>query len=78
MQGIKYEVCKTPVTNTTPEPNPRQVERLRRLRERLASERAALARWMARLRRAFHTVEKKIRAIAYAEREITKLQEGSS
>jgi hypothetical protein len=61
-----------------PPPDPYQQERLRRLRDRLGSERAALARWMARLRRAFHTVEKKIHAIAYAEREITKLQEGSS
>jgi hypothetical protein len=54
------------------------MERLRRLREGLARERGALSRWMAKLRRAFHTVEKKNRAIAYAEKEITKLEEGLS
>ncbi len=59
-------------TDATPEPDPRQAERLRRLRERLAGEQAALARWMTRLRRAFHAVEKRIAAIARAEREITK------
>ncbi len=57
-------------TDATPGPDPRQAERLRRLRERLASERAALARWMLRLRRAFHQVEKRLRAVARAEREI--------
>jgi hypothetical protein len=54
----------------------REQERLRRLRERLASERVVLARWMARLRRAFHQVEKRQQAIARIEREITK-REGS-
>jgi hypothetical protein len=65
-------------THNTPEPNPRHVERLRKLRERLASERAALKRWMSRLRRAFHQIEKRQAAITRVEREITKLQEGSS
>jgi hypothetical protein len=61
-------------TDTTPEPDPRQAERLRRLRERLASERAALARWMTRLRRAFHAVERKQLAIARVERQITQAE----
>ena len=59
-----------------PEPDPRQAERLRRLRDRLAGDRAALARWMTRLRRAFHRVELLQRAIARIEREINK-REGS-
>ena len=66
------------VTTPIPQPNPRQTERLRRLRERLAKERAALSRWMSRLRRAFHQVEKRQAAITRVEREITQLQEGSS
>jgi hypothetical protein len=56
-------------------PEPRQVERLRKLRERLASDRAALARWMTRLRRSFHRVEQLQCSIARAEREIVKLEE---
>jgi hypothetical protein len=49
-------------------PDPRRAERLRRLRERLSNERAALARWMKRLRRAFHAVEKSQLAITRVER----------
>jgi hypothetical protein len=63
-------------TNTSPPPDPRDEERLRRLRERLASERAALARWMTRFRRAFTQVEKRQRCIARIEREIHQ-REGS-
>ena len=44
------------------------------LRERLAQERAALARWMKRLRRAFNVAEKRQRAIARIEKEMTKLE----
>jgi hypothetical protein len=61
-------------TSATPEPDPRQADRLRKLRERLAGERAALARWMLRLRRAFHQVEKRLRTVARIEREITKAE----
>jgi hypothetical protein len=53
-----------------PEPDPRKAERLRTLRERLAADRAALARWMTRLRRAFHRVELLQRSVARVEREI--------
>jgi hypothetical protein len=49
-----------------------QAHRLRKLRERLVQERTALARWMKRLRRAFTAAEKRQRAIARIEKEITK------
>jgi hypothetical protein len=52
-----------------------QQERLLRLRQRLASERAALARWMTRLRRAFHAVEKRLQSIARVERQIRQSEE---
>ena len=54
--------------------DPRRAERLRKLRERLAGDRAALARWMTRLRRAFHRVELLQRSVARAEREINKME----
>jgi hypothetical protein len=63
------------LTNATPEPDPSHQERLRKLRERLAGERAALARWMTRLRRSFHQVEKRQLAVARVEREIAKLED---
>jgi hypothetical protein len=59
-----------------PVSDPYQQARLRRLRERLADERASLARWMTRLRRAFNAVLKRQRAVARIEREINK-REGS-
>jgi len=62
-------------TNTSPEPDPREQERLRRLRERLTGERAALARWRTRLRRAFNQVEKRQRSIARIERQINHFEE---
>jgi hypothetical protein len=60
--------------NGSPE-DQRQTERLRKLRERLVQERAALARWMKRLRRAFHAAEKRQRAIARIEKEMSKRED---
>ena len=41
---------------------------------RLERERASLARWMTRLRRAFNAVEKQQRRIRYLERQLTRLE----
>jgi hypothetical protein len=57
------------------QPDPRRAERLRKLRERLAVDRAALARWMTRLRRAFHRVELLQRSMARVEREIHRSED---
>jgi hypothetical protein len=46
-----------------------------KLRTRLEVERAALARWMTRLRRAFHAVEKSQLRVSRIERQIARLQE---
>jgi hypothetical protein len=58
-----------------PEPDPRQAGRLRRLRERLVADRAALARWMTRSRRSFHRVEQLQRSVARVEREIQRSED---
>ena len=58
-----------------PPPDPQRQRRARRLREGLERERAALARWMARLKRAFHATEKSQRRIACIERRLTQLEE---
>jgi hypothetical protein len=49
--------------------------KLQKLRGRLEGERAALARWMSRLRRAFHAVERQQHRTARLERQIAKLEE---
>lgn len=46
-----------------------------KLRARLEQERTALNRWMARLRRAFHSVEKIQRRVVRLERQIANLEE---
>jgi hypothetical protein len=54
-------------------PNPER--RVHKLRARLEAERAALARWQVKLRRAFTTVDKRQRAIARIERELARLED---
>jgi len=44
------------------------------VREQLASERAALARWLTRLKRAFHAVEKQQARISRIERRLNQSQ----
>ena len=46
--------------------------RLQKLRQGLEKERAALARWMAKLRRAFHAVEKGQASLARLERRLAR------
>jgi hypothetical protein len=52
----------------------RRQRQLARLRVRLEAQRAALVRWMSRLRRAFHAVEKHQQGIHRIERQITHLE----
>src|SRR6516162_9042703 len=56
-------------------PGPEHQRRLQKLRANLKRERAALARWMARLKRAFHSVEKCQVRMARFERAIRKMEE---
>jgi hypothetical protein len=58
-----------------PTPDPDRQRRLQRLRARLEEERAACTRWMPRLKRAFHAVEKSQLKIARLERQITQMEE---
>lgn len=59
--------------------NPRRPTRsarrrqLKKLRQRLAQERIAWSRWMPRLKRAFHAVEKIDRRICRLERQIARM-----
>jgi len=53
---------------------PQYHTQIEKLRDRLEQERAGLARWMSRLRRAFHAVEKHDRQIGRLERQITKME----
>ena len=48
--------------------------RLHKLRARLDEERAALARWLPRLKRSFHAVERAQLRITRLEREMARLE----
>jgi len=54
---------------------PRQSKLLAR-RSRLEAEQRALGRWMSRLKRAFHAVEKQQQKVTRLERDIARLQQG--
>jgi hypothetical protein len=76
MTAPRRHIVRTPPA--PPTPDPRRQERLRRLRDRLAREQAALDRWMGRLRRAFHALEKSQGLVARLGREIGRLEEEPS
>ena len=54
----------------------RRQEKLLDRRTRLRTEQESLSRWMKRLRRAFHAVEKNQARVCRLEREIARLEQG--
>jgi hypothetical protein len=54
---------------------PQHHRKIQKLRSRLEKERLRLARWMGRLRRAFHAAEKHSSRIRRIELQITNLEE---
>ena len=56
---------------------PRHHLQVEKRRSRLQRERAALSKWMTRLRRAFHAVEKQQRRISGLERQLARLEQSS-
>jgi hypothetical protein len=63
------------LSRSAPNDGPRQTKLLAR-RSKLEVEQQCLSRWMQRLRRAFHAVEKHQRSVTRLEREIAHLQQG--
>jgi len=63
-----------PARQAEPSVQQRQ-RRAQALRGRLASDRAALARWVSRLKRAFHAMERLQARVARSERQIAVLEE---
>jgi hypothetical protein len=63
-----------PAPAAPPAPDPERQRRLARLRDRLERERNALARWFAKLRRAFHAVEKSQGRVTRLERQLRRGQ----
>jgi hypothetical protein len=55
-------------------PDPQREQQLRRRCEQLAKERGSLDRWMARLKRAFHAVERQQARVSRIERQLRTLE----
>ena len=55
--------------------DPRQQARLQKRREQLAKEQATLQRWMSRLRRAFHALERQQARVARLERLLAQYEQ---
>jgi hypothetical protein len=68
MAAPRRRIIRTPAVRPTS--IQQRSKRLEKLRLRLDQERAALTRWMTRLRRAFHAVERIQLAITRMERSI--------
>ena len=58
----------------SPMDDTRRQSQLHLRRTRLQTEQQSLARWMSRLRRAFHAVERQQRRVSRIEWEITRLE----
>ena len=57
----------------SPTQDPRLLRRIERQREQIAAEHEALTRWMRKLKRAFHEVEKLQARIIRREKQLAKL-----
>lgn len=66
MTTVRRRVLRSP----QPPAMPRDQQRITRAREQLSEERATLARWMTRLKRAFHAVEKSQARVSRLERRL--------
>ena len=71
MSTPRRRILRANRTTATLEPG-RQLQ-LEKRRGQLAWERTSLAKWMTRLKRAFHAVEKQQRRIAGLERQLARL-----
>ena len=57
------------------ESDPRRARQVQRRRDQLAKERTVLARWMARLKRAFHAMEKSQARVTRLERKLPRSEQ---
>lgn len=55
--------------------DPQRQKKIVRRREKLQKEQEYLSKWMAKLKRAFHAVEKHQKTVARLERELTQLDQ---
>lgn len=74
MTATRRRVLRTPRETL----DPRAVRRRERLHAQLATDREALTRWMRKLKRSFHEVEKLQARIGRREKQLAKLNSPSA
>jgi lipid II:glycine glycyltransferase (peptidoglycan interpeptide bridge formation enzyme) len=72
MSTPRRRLIRPSLVVTAPRNNTQQIQKLR---DRLEKERASLARWQSRMKRAFNAVAKSQKHIARIERQLTHLEE---
>lgn len=73
MTRVRRRVVRQP--SAAPAIDPRRQQQIADRRAKIEKERTSLARWMTRLKRAFHAVEKQQRRIAGLERQLRRLEQ---
>lgn len=73
MPTVRRRVLRQP--RPQPAPDPHRQQQINQRRTCLAETRASLDRWMSRLRRAFHAVERLQLKASSLERQIRKLEQ---
>jgi DNA primase len=73
MSSSRRRIIRFP--NQTDAEDAKRQRQIAKLRTKLDEQRKALARWLARLKRSFHSFEKYQRTIVRLERQLNKLQE---
>jgi hypothetical protein len=63
------------IRSASPASNGQVQRKIQRLRIRLEHEQVALQRWMARMKRAFHVVEKQEKTVSRLRRQLRELEE---
>ena len=74
MTTVRRRIQRPPRQPTAAEA--RRQARIQKKHEQPAKEQAALKRWMTKLKRAFHAVEKQQQRIARLERQLADLEQG--
>ena len=74
MTAVRRRIQRPPRPHTGAET--RRQARIHKKHEQLEREQTSLIRWMSKLKRAFHTVEKQQQRIARLERQLANLEQG--
>ncbi len=77
MTTPRRRIIRPPSQSLSTSPSPETIRKIASLNATLTRERQVLSRWMSRLKRAFHAVERQQARMARIERQLKKLEESA-